>query len=141
MKKIPIDKFPKWVQELLNPDVIKSMQIKFVATAMGILIMVFLIMLTSINVIMKTVSQSQSMQLLEKLAESDRYNTLNNDDRPPEDIPPPEDQFRFMPEETTETDVSAETEIVREGFSALAWKPWDEQQAGRFEDGRRPARL
>ncbi len=90
---------PHWAQNLLKPDVIKTMRIKFVATAMGILILVFMIMLGSINMIMKTVSQSQSMHLLQEIAESDRYNALNNEpqpepelDKPLEDIPPPEFQ-------------------------------------------------
>ncbi|MDE6706426.1 MAG: HAMP domain-containing histidine kinase, partial [Oscillospiraceae bacterium] len=92
MKKLQKQKLPHWLQSLLKPDVIKTMQIKFVATAMGILILVFIIMLGSINMIMKTVSQSQSMQLLQEIAESDRYDMLNNEpepklDKPSEEIP------------------------------------------------------
>jgi len=136
VKKFDIEKFPKWMQELLKPDVIKSMEIKFVATAMGILIMVFIIMLSSINMIMKTVSQSQSLELLQKIAESDRYNSLNNDmmgGRPPEDIPPPDEQMR-MTEPPSEINPIAEGEIIqREGVQALARREDEWRQDGWFE--------
>ncbi len=104
------------MQNLLKPDVIKTMQIKFVATAMGILILVFIIMLGSINMIMKTVSQSQSMQLLQEIAESDRYDMLNNEpepklDKPSEDIPPEE-----IPK----------MEIVKDNIMTLGQMPWHE---------------
>ena len=87
------------MRKLLEPDVITQMRIRFVATAMAILILVFIIMLGSINMIMKTVSQSQSMRLLEEIAQSDRYDTLYQEpesepelkfEKPLEDIPPPE---------------------------------------------------
>lgn len=70
-------KHPK--QHRPKPDMIFWMQLKFVALAMGILIIVFLIMLSSINMMMRTVSQHQSMQLLRQIAESERYNTLAPD--------------------------------------------------------------
>ena len=99
MKKDFIQKLPVWMRKLLEPDVITQMRIRFVATAMAILILVFIIMLGSINMIMKTVSQSQSMRLLEEIAQSDRYDTLYQEpesepelkfEKPLEDIPPPE---------------------------------------------------
>ena len=122
------------MQSLLKPDVIKAMQIKFVATAMGILILVFMIMLTAINVIMKTVSQSQSMELLIKIAESDRYNTLN-DDRPMEDIPPPDDNNMpppdmFMTEPATEPETLTAAEIQAENIAPLGWIPEEEWRWG-----------
>ena len=52
----------RWILDFRR-DVIRMMRLKFVAVAMGILIVVFLIMLTSINMIMNTVSESQSMTL------------------------------------------------------------------------------
>lgn len=64
-------KLPKF-----KTDVILWLQIKFVAVAMSILIVVFLIMLSSINMLMETVSQSQSLRLLVQIAESDRYETM-----------------------------------------------------------------
>ncbi|MBR1528402.1 MAG: HAMP domain-containing histidine kinase [Oscillospiraceae bacterium] len=134
MKKFPFEKLPRWMQSLLKPDVIKAMQIKFVATAMGILILVFMIMLTAINVIMKTVSQSQSMELLIKIAESDRYNTLN-DDRPMEDIPPPDDNNMpppdmFMTEPATEPETLTAAEIQAENIAPLGWIPEEEWRWG-----------
>ncbi|MBR1554393.1 MAG: HAMP domain-containing histidine kinase [Oscillospiraceae bacterium] len=153
MKKFPIEKLPRWMQELIRPDVIKAMQIKFVATAMGILIMVFIIMLSSINMIMKTVSQSQSMELLTKIADSERYNTLNEDDRPLEDIPPPDGQFpppddQFVPPSESETITQAEIEIeniqplaltpendwYRWYYEEYAHKKWDDQKPPKFDD-------
>ncbi|MDE5753490.1 MAG: HAMP domain-containing histidine kinase [Oscillospiraceae bacterium] len=97
MKKDFIQKLPIWMRKLLEPDVITQMRIRFVATAMAILILVFIIMLGSINMIMKTVSQSQSMRLLEEIAQSNRYDTLNQEpelrfEKPLEDIPPPESE-------------------------------------------------
>ncbi len=145
MKKFPFEKLPHWLQSILRPDVIKAMQIKFVAMAMTILILVFMIMLTAINMIMKTVSQSQSMELLIKIAESDRYNSLN-DDRPMEDIPPPEEMMppEFMTE--TETDSTTETESVAvaelqvENITPLGWIPPDEEWK-RDDRGRRDGRI
>ncbi len=131
MKKFPVEKLPHWLQALIHPDVIKEMQIKFVATAMGILVLVFIVMLTAINMIMKTVSQSQSMELLIKIAESDRYNSLN-DDRPMEDIPPPDgerppDEFMMPPptEPETESETVALAEVQPPGIHALGWIPED----------------
>lgn len=60
---------------------IRQMQFQFVAVAMTILVGVFLLMLGSINLIMQTVSQSQSLRLLAQIAESDRYASPE----PPED--------------------------------------------------------
>ena len=111
-----MEKLPQWLKELLNPDVIKIMQIKFVAMAMGILICVFIVMLTAINMIMKTVSQTQSMRLLEKIAQSERYDTLN--DEPPDDMPPPEPK--------------AEEEVQEENLLPLGYMP-----DNRGGDGRR----
>lgn len=75
----------KKIQLRIHPhiplDVIGWMRVKFVAAAMGILILVLLIMLGSINLIMQTVSQSQSGRLLAQIAESERYNTLEPFDR------------------------------------------------------------
>lgn len=122
MKKFPRVKLPCWMQEILKPDVIKTMRVKFVATAMGILVLVFMTMLGLINMIMKTVSQSQSMQLLEKIAESDRYNTLNNEpetDKPLEDIPPPELQQPVITENVL-AEIISENQVV-----SLGWMPWD----------------
>lgn len=63
------------------------MQIKFVAVSMTILIGVFLLMLGSINIIMQTVSQSQSLRLLVQIAESDRYNAPDmTDPKPPDPL-------------------------------------------------------
>lgn len=77
----------RWVQDLRR-DVIRMMRLKFIAVAMSILIAVFLVMLGSINMIMKTVSQSQSMRLLQQIAESERYNTpYENDAMQPPPIP------------------------------------------------------
>ncbi|MBE6851598.1 MAG: hypothetical protein E7504_07725 [Ruminococcus sp.] len=74
----------------LKFDMILLMQLKFVSVAMIILITVFLIMLGSINMMMRTVSQSQSHRLLVQIAESDRYNAPEPmDDFPPENEPPP----------------------------------------------------
>lgn len=64
-----------WVQDLRR-DVIRMMRLKFICMAMTILLLVFLIMLGSINMIMQTVSRSQSLQLLRQIAASDRYNSL-----------------------------------------------------------------
>ena len=112
MKKFPFEKLPHWMQTLIRPDVIKAMQIKFVAMAMGILIGVFIVMLTAINMIMKTVSQTQSMQLLENIAKSERYDVLNDAERPGE-FPPPEDMppKDNIPPPEMETVQSAEEDI------------------------------
>ena len=74
-------------------DVIRMMRLHFIMVAMAILIGVFLVMLTAINIIMNTVSESQSMTLLRQIADSDRYNTIegfngggNGNEDPP--IPP-----------------------------------------------------
>ncbi len=78
-------KLPKF-----KTDVILWLQIKFVAVAMSILIVVFLIMLSSINMLMETVSQSQSLRLLVQIAESDRYETMTAPGdmmTPPHEIP------------------------------------------------------
>ncbi len=72
-------------------DMIFWLQVQFVIVAMSILVGVFLVMLGSINMIMQTVSQSQSHRLLVQIAESERYNTLVSE----EEIPPPK------PEETS----------------------------------------
>ncbi len=81
-------------------DVIRMMRLKFIAVAMSILIAVFLIMLTAINMIMNTVSQTQSLHLLRQIADSDRYNTVEryDDMTPPDGDFPPEDNF--MPDGT-----------------------------------------
>lgn len=60
----------------VKTDMIIWLQVKFVAVAMSILILVFLVMLSAINMLMETVSQSQSLRLLVQIAESDRYETL-----------------------------------------------------------------
>ena len=75
----------------LRRDVIRMMRLKFICVAMGILILVFLIMLTAINIIMQKVSQSQSMLLLQQIAASSRYDSLRSDDmegNPAEGMPP-----------------------------------------------------
>ncbi len=61
-------------------DMIFWMQVQFVMVAFSILVGVFLVMLSSINVIMQTVSQSQSHNLLVQIAESERYNHVETDE-------------------------------------------------------------
>ncbi len=105
----------------LKFDVILSMQIKFVAVAMAILIIVFLIMLSSINMIMNTVSQSQSHRLLVQIAESDRYNSLESSEdfmhgEPP--IPP---------------DAAAERDDVID-VQPLAYRDWWEEETNWWEN-------
>lgn len=89
MRKLPDRKeLRRWVQDFRR-DVIRMMRLKFVLVAMGILITVFLIMLGSINMIMQTVSQSQSMRLLVQIAESDRYDSPEggmNEPQPPREF-------------------------------------------------------
>ena len=114
--KIPsIHDIRRWVLDFRR-DVIRMMRLKFVAVAMGILIVVFLIMLSSINMIMNTVSESQSMTLLKQIAESERYDNVNDmpfDGMPPQrpdgeippefrDMIPPEEQFQPTEAETVE---------------------------------------
>ncbi len=67
-------------------DMILWMQIQFVVVAMSILVGVFLVMLSSINMIMQTVSQSQSHGLLVQIGESDRYNSVEM--QVPPELPP-----------------------------------------------------
>ena len=109
-------------------DVIRMMRLRFVLTAMAILIVVFIIMLTSINMIMKTVSQSQSMRLLEQIAGSERYNSLNN--QPPNAYDgerPPEKPTGPRPTEPqTEAAAAAFYPDVQEGgIVSLSWGGWD----------------
>ncbi|MBP0974090.1 MAG: hypothetical protein J5851_09325 [Oscillospiraceae bacterium] len=113
MKNFPdLKQIKTWVQDFRR-DVIRMMRLRFILTAMAILIVVFIIMLTSINMIMQTVSQSQSMQLLEQIAASERYNTLDN--QPPggmnEDMPPEKpngtDPPPDMPQDMTVQDGAA----------------------------------
>ncbi|MDE7122670.1 MAG: hypothetical protein K2O42_10995, partial [Oscillospiraceae bacterium] len=120
-----IQKMPAWVRKLLKPDVITEMRIRFVATAMTILILVFIIMLGSINMIMKTVSQSQSMRLLEEIANSDRYDMLNPEPEPEPDFRPGSDP-EFNPTNT---------------IKPLVWVPEHAQQQrpdGNRNPGNRP---
>ncbi len=80
MMKLPsLSDIRSWIMDFRR-DVIRTMRLKFICVAMGILIVVFLVMLTAINMIMKTVSQSQSMVLLRQIAESPRYDTLQNNE-------------------------------------------------------------
>lgn len=97
-------------------DVICMMRLKFICVAMAILIAVFLTMLTAINMIMNTVSRSQSMQLLRQIAESDRYNSVST----PEigDILPPEPYGEEPPE--FPTDAPAAAYSGEEGILTLA---------------------
>ena len=120
-------------------DVIRMMRLKFVAVSMGILIVVFLIMLTSINMIMNTVSESQSMALLKQIAESERYNNVNEmpfDGMPPQkpedDVPP---EFRGMlPPESPLDPTEAETiENVDFAFGG-AVMPLKLEQKEKMED-------
>ncbi|MDE5884159.1 MAG: hypothetical protein K2H29_03660 [Oscillospiraceae bacterium] len=115
-----IQKMPSWIRKLLKPDVITEMRIRFVATAMTILILVFIIMLGSINMIMKTVSQSQSMRLLEEIANSDRYDTLN-----------PEHEPDFRP--GSDPELNNNTSNIK----PLAWMP-DHYQQRRPDGGHDP---
>lgn len=134
MKKFSDLKLSHWLQNLLKPDVITTMRMKFVGVAMGILILIFITMLGLINMIMKTVSQSQSMQLLQEIAESDRYNTLNNEpelDKPLEDIPPPEFQ------QFTTEDVLAEF-ITENNFILLERMPLDENNNLEQPENKKP---
>ena len=146
MKKFPFEKLPHWLQTLIRPDVIKAMQIKFVAMAMGILIGVFIVMLTAINMIMKTVSQTQSMQLLENIAKSERYDVLNDAERPGE-FPPPEDMppKDNMPPPEMETIQSAEEEAFNVQMLSLTlekrpdekWRKDDDEYKEWYEEWRR----
>ncbi len=86
----------------LKTDVILWLQIKFVAVAMSILIVVFLVMLSSINLLMETVSQSQSLRLLVQIAESDRYETL---------VPPDGDMLP-LPEEPHEKAAADKEDVL-----------------------------
>lgn len=111
-------KFPK-----LKFDVILGMQIKFVAVAMAILILVFLVMLSSINMMMNTVSQSQSHRLLVQIAESDRYNTLASSDEFVQGEPP------------VPPDAAAERDDVID-VQQLAYRNWWEDDNGWEDDWR-----
>ncbi|MBR7039970.1 MAG: hypothetical protein IKI21_12105 [Oscillospiraceae bacterium] len=90
-----------WIQDFRR-DVIRMMRLHFVMIAMAILILVFLLMLGSINMIMNTVSRTQSAQLLEQIAKSERYDTVDGFGQqiPPEmqDGTPPEMQGETPPE-------------------------------------------
>ncbi len=112
MPKLPKCKLPD-----LKSDMMFQMQLKFVAVAMAILIAVFLIMLSSINMMMQTVSQHQSMQLLIQIAESERYNSIE-----PIDAPPP------IPEETpvplSETNSYRDTVVNVQQLARRDW--WDD---------------
>ena len=104
MKRLDLKNLREKILDLRR-DVICMMRLKFIAIAMAILITVFIVMLSAINMIMNTVSQSQSMKLIQQIAQSERYNSVNNhfDNVPPEwaegetppekpdgeDIPPP----------------------------------------------------
>ncbi|MDE6088573.1 MAG: hypothetical protein K2G25_09330, partial [Oscillospiraceae bacterium] len=129
-----IQKTPSRVRKLLKPDVITEMRIRFVATAMAILIMIFIIMLGSINMIMKTVSQSQSMGLLEEIANSDRYDTLNAESEPIlKPSQKPELDFRPGSDSELNNDIS--------NIKPLAWLPDHQQQQrpdGSHDPGNRP---
>ncbi len=119
----------------LRRDVIFMMRLKFIAVAMAILVSVFLVMLTAINMIMNTVSQTQSMKLLRQIAESNRYDMIGHndnmmpmDDNPPEapngSDPPPEE----MPSDTAASD-TASAELSDGGFLSLAWgRPWEGEE-------------
>ena len=52
---------------------IKKLQIKFVATTMSILLVVFIAVLGSINLIMQSMMQSQSRLVLNQIASNIRY--------------------------------------------------------------------
>ena len=101
-------------------DVIRMMRLKFICMAMMILIAVFLIMLTSINIIMNTVSRSQSQKLLKQIAESERYSSVSGmggeretgGERPE---PPPGETFpegRQRPTEPDGQDASGDSETA-----------------------------
>ena len=151
--KLPAWKLPdrtavrNWVQDFRR-DVIRMMRLKFICMAMAILIVVFLIMLTSINMIMNTVSRSQSMKLLKQIAESDRYSSVDGGMGRPE-MPPGETVPEDMrpPEETdASSDKTAEYEA---GIRPLGWgderwqqrpgdwndRPREDQQPPTGEDG------
>lgn len=110
-------KFP-----LLKFDMMMQMQVKFVAVAMAILICVFLIMLGSINMMMQTVSQHQSMELLRQIAESERYNTLevSEEFEPEQNGAPPE-----LPEPMAETHAVQNLIIEVQQLANRNW--WEEE--------------
>ncbi len=114
-------KLPKCKLAKPKIDMMLQLQIKFVAVAMSILIAVFLIMLSSINMIMRTVSQHQSMQLLRQIALSDRYNSVEI----PEDLPPepPEDQ----PHPMAETAAGRSAVITVQQLANRNW--WEQEDA------------
>lgn len=132
-------------------DVIRMMRLKFICVAMAILIAVFLTMLTAINIIMNTVSQSQSMRLLEQIALSDRYDTISEPNR----MLPPEQFDDTMPPDTPQaSDVSsagegAAAELPGGSMISLAnyleypghpgWGDWEQRpeptaETGEWED-------
>ncbi len=109
-------KYPK-----LKFDMIFQMQLKFIVLAMAILILVFLIMLSSINMMMQTVSQHQSMKLLQQIAESERYNTLAPDGEPAPDDPIPGPLPEGMEEPLLE-EFQREADIVL--AEPMAYRNW-----------------
>ncbi len=120
MPKLPKIQLPK-----LKFDMMFQLQLKFVAVAMAILIAVFLVMLSSINMMMQTVSQHQSMKLLRQIAESDRYNTLEAEpgDMPPD--PPPDPLGSEPPAPMAETGFARDTIIE---VQQLAYRNWWEEE-------------
>ena len=114
-------KLPKCKLAKPKIDMMLQLQIKFVAVAMSILIAVFLIMLSSINMMMRTVSQHQSMQLLRQIALSDRYNSVEI----PEDLPPepPQDQ----PHPMAETAAGRSAVITVQQLANRNW--WEQEDA------------
>lgn len=108
-------------------DVIRMMRLKFICVAMGILIAVFITMLTAINMIMNTVSQSQSARLLQQIAESDRYNTIeyggmwggDNPPEPPNGSDPPLEEM--LPEASVPPSDNASAERPHGGFLSLGY--------------------
>ena len=118
-----------WLRRLrVGSDVIRQMRMKFVAVAMAILVGVFLTMLGSINMIMQTVSQSQSMRLLVQIAESDRYDSIGGENMPPpegEPIPPdgntvPPENGGTPPEPPAQDATSAAAEAIITSVTPLA---------------------
>ncbi len=148
-------KFPK-----LKIDMILWLQIKFVTVAMSILIAVFLVMLGSINMIMETVSQSQSLRLLVQIAESDRYDTMTvmpeELQDPPEPLPDQEvkplsgewtdaitvqplaNRYEDWEENWWETDAPQETEEWQNEENNPPQRPTDDWQEPTFETGEWP---
>ena len=134
MKRLDLKNLREKILDLRR-DVICMMRLKFIAIAMAILITVFIVMLSAINMIMNTVSQSQSMKLIQQIAQSERYNSVNNhfDNVPPEwaegETPPEKPDGEDIPPPTStdassgNADDSAEADITVTPL-ALYWGDW-----------------